>query len=127
MPLQQELLLIFVLHPKQVLTQNEIISRLWPGQQAVKTQRPALSLAVHRLRQVFAQGPLGIEVIRSIYGKGYSFEAPVELIYTPEPKPDGSPAAPASASKETLLKAYDRSMASRLFYFEAHDLSLIHI
>lgn len=121
MPLQQELLLIFVLQPKQILTQQELISRLWPDQQAAKTQRPALSLAVHRLRQVFAQGPLGIEVIRSIYGKGYSFEAPVELMYMPEPKPDGSPSAPASASKETQLKAYDCSMASRLFYFEAHD------
>jgi len=121
MPLQQELLLIFVRHPKQILTQKELISRLWPGQQAAKAQRPALSLAVHRLRQVFAQGPLGIEVIRSIYGKGYCFEATVELIYTPKPKPDGSPSASASASKETLLKGYDRSMASRLFYFEAHE------
>ena len=121
MPLQQELLLIFVRHPKQTLTQKELISRLWPGQQAAKAQRPALSLAVHRLRQVFAQGPLGIEVIRSIYGKGYCFEATVELIYTPEPKANGSRSASASASKETLLKGYDRSMASRLFYFEAHD------
>lgn len=66
-------------------------------------------------------GPLGIEVIRSIYGKGYCFEATVELIYTPKPKPDGSRSASASASKETLLKGYDRRMASRLFYFEAHD------
>jgi DNA-binding winged helix-turn-helix (wHTH) protein/Flp pilus assembly protein TadD len=121
MPLQQELLLVFVRHPKQILTQKELISRLWPGKKAAKAQHPALNLAVHRLRQVFAQGPLGIEVIRSIYGKGYCFEATVELMYTPKPKPDGSPSAPLSASKQTLLKGYDRSMASRLFYFEAHE------
>jgi DNA-binding winged helix-turn-helix (wHTH) protein len=73
MPLQQELLLIFIKKPGLILSQQELISRLWPDQKATKTKRPALNLAIHRLRQVFAQGPLGSEVIRSIYGKGYSF------------------------------------------------------
>jgi DNA-binding winged helix-turn-helix (wHTH) protein len=121
MPLQQELLLIFIKKPGQILTQQELISLLWPDQKATKTKRPALNLAIHRLRQVFAQGPLGTEVIRSIYGKGYSFEAPVATQHPPEPMLDRSLSAPASASKETQLQTYDRTMASRLFYFEAHD------
>jgi DNA-binding winged helix-turn-helix (wHTH) protein len=104
MPLQQELLLIFVQQPGQVLTKQELSSQLWPDQNEMETQRPALSLAVHRLRQVFAKGPLGTEVIRSIYGKGYSFEAPVEPVYAPETDPDRSPAAPASASKKTRYR-----------------------
>ena len=62
MPLQQELLLIFIKKPGLILSQEEIISRLWPDQKATKTKRPALNLAIHRLRQVFAQGPLGSEV-----------------------------------------------------------------
>jgi len=122
MPLQQELLLIFIKKPGLILSQEEIISRLWPDQKATKTKRPALNLAIHRLRQVFAQGPLGSEVIRSIYGKGYSLEAPVAALHPPEPTLDRSPSAQqASASKETAVQTYDRSMASRLFYFEAHD------
>ncbi|MFN7822765.1 MAG: transcriptional regulator, partial [Bacteroidota bacterium] len=121
MPLQQELLLIFINKPGLILSQQELISRLWPDQKATKTKRPALNLAIHRLRQVFAQGPLGTEVIRSIYGKGYSFEAPVAALHPPEPTLDRSPSAQASASKETAVQTYNRSMASRLFYFEAHD------
>ena len=121
MPLQQELLLIFIKKPGLILSQEEIISRLWPDQKATKTTRPALNLAIHRLRQVFAQGPLGSEVIRSIYGKGYSLEAPVAALHPPEPTLDRSPSAQqASASKETAVQTYDRSMTSRLFYLERH-------
>lgn len=98
---------------------------LWPAQSGVghASQKCGnLSLVVHRLRQVFATGPLGREVIQGVYGKGYRLEASVEpLLGSPHSLEQSSPRLADSASGLPFNDG-DRSLLSGLFYAEAHDL-----
>lgn len=131
MPLPRKLLLILVRHPNQTLSPGEISASLWPNSGEVKqTKRyhDNLPLVVHRLRQVFASGPLGREVIRGVYGKGYRLEASVESFSglkacsdrcQPD-QPGSPPRLPSSA--EDPARTEDPRLLSSLFYAEAHDL-----
>lgn len=130
MPMPRKLLLILVRFPNQTLSKDELISQLWPdgAEPGLMSQRTAaLSLVVHRLRQVFARGPLGRDVIRGVYGKGYRLEACVEAC-PPERLPSAVIACSSPSSALTLgvrpAKAGQEQSAwlSQRFYAEAHDL-----
>jgi DNA-binding winged helix-turn-helix (wHTH) protein len=125
MPLPRKLLLILVQNPNQTVSIEELSSHLWPAQQAGGSARPNqanLPLVVHRLRQVFASGPLGREAIRGVYGKGYRLEATVQVLFALEPEGNVSPAAQAVSPLAAEGREQDRLLLSGLFYAEAHDL-----
>jgi hypothetical protein len=82
--------------------------------QATSASAKALSLAVHRLRQTFAGRPLGTEVVKAVYGKGYCLDCPVEAVLPPESAPRPScveqmPVAPGLplASGVNLVQFYN--------------------
>ena len=120
MPVQQRLLLIFVRHPQRTLSRSFLQSELWSD----PLQRPpdpakALSLAVHRLRQIFANGPLTSDVVKAVYGKGYCLTLPV---YSLSFSPDGS--SPEGLEQLTVCSdsaAGRDKQLSRLYYHEVHD------
>jgi len=120
MPLQQKLLLILVQSPRQLITNQEIIKQLWPEQPNPVASRSNLTLAIHRLRQVFANGPLGAEVIRAVYGKGYRLEAAVESLPSASPTPLIERPVPAADLTGDSSTNYS-PVLSQLFYLEAHD------
>jgi DNA-binding winged helix-turn-helix (wHTH) protein/tetratricopeptide (TPR) repeat protein len=137
MPLPQKLLLILVQSPNQTLSSDEISRQLWPsrrGANQAKNPSGNLSLVVHRLRHVFSAGPLGREVIRAVYGKGYRLDAAVEscsgaqlFADRSEPgRPGSPPQLPHRAEDpiraEHCTRAEDRHLLSGMFYAEAHDL-----
>ncbi len=106
---QTQLLLLLVQHANQLVGSEEIAKRLWPGQKLSAHWRGNVSLSVHRLRQVFAMGPLGGTIIRSVYQKGYVLSAQVETCPAPSP-PRG---ATGRRCREPLM--------DNPFYCEVHD------
>ncbi len=88
-PLQRRLLQCFVRHNRTLLSKEQLMREVW-GHEYVS--EVSLARAVHSLRQVFAQGPLGSQLIRTVYGTGYILEASVREINSPE----ASPANPSS-------------------------------
>jgi DNA-binding winged helix-turn-helix (wHTH) protein/Flp pilus assembly protein TadD len=91
-PLQRRLLQCFVRHNRMLLSKEQLMREVW-GHEYVS--EVSLARAVHSLRQVFAQGPLGSQLIRTVYGTGYILEASVREI-------DTSGASTASQSPELL-------------------------
>jgi DNA-binding winged helix-turn-helix (wHTH) protein len=120
MPVQQRLLLIFARHPQRTLSRSFLQSELWSD----PLQRPpdpakALSLAVHRLRQIFADGPLASDVVKAVYGKGYCLDLPVYSL-------PSSPVDIRHDEGESLTICSDSAAGkerqlSRLYYNEVHD------
>lgn len=106
---QTQILLMFAEQANQLVSRNEIAKQLWPGQKLSANQQRNVTLSVHRLRDVFAVGPLGGNVIRSVYRKGYVFNAPVQ------PCPSHSP------KKPTKVHPSIRAFRHNPFYGEAHD------
>lgn len=69
---EQELLYLFLLHPGQTLTRNQIISKIWDSSDSVDEN--TLTVTVGRLRN-----KLGGNYIRTVYGLGYRWqESPEE-------------------------------------------------
>ena len=83
-PLQRRLLQCFVRHNRTLLSKEKLMREVW-GHEYVS--EVSLARAVHSLRQVFAQGPLGSQLIRTVYGTGYILEASVREIDPPGPSP----------------------------------------
>ncbi len=81
-PLQRRLLQCFVRHNRTLLSKEQLMREVW-GHEYVS--EVSLARAVHSLRQVFAQGPLGSQLIRTVYGTGYILEAPVRELDPPTP------------------------------------------
>jgi DNA-binding winged helix-turn-helix (wHTH) protein len=86
-PLQRRLLQCFVRHNRTLLSKEQLMREVW-GHEFVS--EVSLARAVHSLRQVFAQGPLGSQLIRTVYGTGYILEASVRDLDPPSASP-GSP------------------------------------
>lgn len=64
---------------------------------------------MHSLRQVFAQGPLGSQLIRTVYGTGYILEAPVRDLEPPSPQsvdPNISTTAPQALAQDDYLMPF---------------------
>ena len=106
---QSRLLLLLAKHPNQMVGTEEIAKHLWPGKKLSTHWRRNLSLAVHRLRQVFALGPLGGGIIRSVHKKGYILTVQVERC------------AALTNQKQTLQQPSGTPMMDNPFYFEVHD------
>lgn len=105
---QRQILLLFVNKGKALVSREEIAQLLWPGQELTAKRLRNVTLSVHRLRDVFAMGPLGGNVIRGIYGKGYRLTAPVQP-------------CPSSLGKPIKAHSSLRAFTANPFYGEAHD------
>jgi DNA-binding winged helix-turn-helix (wHTH) protein len=79
-PLQRRLLQCFVRHNRTLLSKEQLIREGW-GHEYVS--EVSLARAVHSLRRMFAQGPLGSQLIRTVGGSGYILEASVREIDPP--------------------------------------------
>lgn len=80
---QRTLLALFVRSPNQLISYEEIANHLWPQQTLGSNWRRNVSLSVHRLRQVFALGPLGGQIFHSVYRCGYVLTAEVAVSHPP--------------------------------------------
>ena len=103
-PLQRRLLQCFVRHNRTLLSKEQLMREVW-GHEYVS--EVSLARAVHSLRQVFAQGPLGSQLIRTVYGTGYILEASVRDLDPPSGSP-GSPSPtllPAALAQDDYLDA----------------------
>lgn len=113
------ILLLFVRRPNQLITREELAEELWRKDGAAERRFATVSVLIHRLRRVFAYGPLGSGFIRNIYGQGYILEAPVLALQT-----DGRTDSTDSLCKQTGTEPNTLS-ALRLqhnpFYEEVHD------
>src|SRR5437660_11027811 len=58
----------------EIVTQNELISRVWPD---VKVEEANLRVHIANLRKVLGDGREGARYIVTVAGRGYSFVAPV--------------------------------------------------
>lgn len=106
---QANILLLFVEHPNQLITYEQIAKHLWPWQKLSANWRRNISLSVHRLRQVFAMGPLGGQIFRSVYQSGYVLHAEVEAY------------APPSSPRRALQQEFAEALRDNPFYREAHS------
>lgn len=79
-PLQRKLLVCFVRNAGKLIERSQLLEHVW-GHSRVSDV--SLARAVHSLRQVLDQGPLGSRVITTTYGSGYVFSAPVLEIQAP--------------------------------------------
>lgn len=68
---EQELLYLFLLHPGQTLTRNQIISKIWDSSDSVDEN--TLTVTVGRLRN-----KLEGNYIRTVYGLGYRWQESTE-------------------------------------------------
>lgn len=69
------LLNYFIAHPQQVLSKEQLLQDNWPGK-VVNDEN--LTVAVSKLRKLFADNSKQPDVLKTIPGKGYQFVASVE-------------------------------------------------
>ena len=74
--LEYELLVLFMRHPRQVLTRDQILDRVW-GYDA-ETETNALEVHIGHLRQKL-EAPGGARLIQTIRGIGYALRGAVSL------------------------------------------------
>ncbi|HET8937869.1 MAG TPA: AAA family ATPase [Polyangiales bacterium] len=74
-PQQFDLLALFVRHPGQLLSRQQIIESVWEGRAIADS---GLSVAVAKLRKVLGKPHDGHDYIESRYGRGYRFLAQVK-------------------------------------------------
>lgn len=102
-PLQRRLLLCFVRHAGQLIERPLLLHEVWGHE---KVSDVSVARAVHSLRQLLARGPLGSHVIRTSYGSGYVFTAPVSPIAPAMPEAiDQSISTPSSLALEYYFEA----------------------
>ncbi|MFN6339025.1 MAG: winged helix-turn-helix domain-containing protein [Cyanobacteriota bacterium] len=97
-PLQRRLLLALVRRRGQLLTRDNLLLEVW-GHSHVN--EVSISRTVHGLRRVFADGPLGPSVIRTIYGGGYRLEVPIHARGEGE---GGTPQFPTAATLNSFVE-----------------------
>ena len=114
-PLQRKLLLCFVRHPGQLIERQELLEDVWGHTQVSNV---SVARAVHSLRKVFQQGPLGGRVINTSYGNGYVFSAPVITTQEDADALEQETSAPSSLALEYFLEA--RVAARHLEIGRAH-------
>lgn len=90
-PLQRRLLLALVGQAGKVIEKNNILDQVWGHRQVSDV---SLARAVHGLRRILDQGPLGGGVIHTIYGSGYRLDVPVRLRVAADPAQPSHPSAP---------------------------------
>jgi Tfp pilus assembly protein PilF len=65
-----------------VIEKDSLLDQVWGHRQVSDV---SLARAVHGLRRILDQGPLGGGVIHTIYGSGYRFDGPVTAFSVPDP------------------------------------------
>jgi DNA-binding response OmpR family regulator len=73
---EYELLIFLMRHPRQVITIEKIIQRVWASR-AYHHQINAARIAISRLRTKLTAAPAGQPLIQSVRGIGYKFDGPV--------------------------------------------------
>ena len=101
-PLQRKLFLCFVCHAGQLIKRSQLTDEVWGHS---KVSDVSLARAVHSLRQVLDQGPLGGRVITTTYGSGYVFCAPVATIQAPPGAVVSDISTPSPLALEYYLEA----------------------
>ena len=81
-PLQRRLLLALVGQAGKVIEKNNLLDQVWGHRQVSDV---SLARAVHGLRRILDQGPLGGGVIHTIYGSGYRLDIPVRVHAAADP------------------------------------------
>jgi DNA-binding winged helix-turn-helix (wHTH) protein len=81
-PLQRRLLVVLVRQAGRVIEKDALLDQVWGHRQVSDV---SLARAVHGLRRILDQGPLGGGVIHTIYGSGYRFDGPVSPFSVPDP------------------------------------------
>jgi len=107
--LQERLLVLFARNANQLLSREEIAAELDHQNDRQRSAQNNVTLMVHRLRQELAQGPLGQDAIRTIYGQGYILVAPVQPMES----------APRSLHE---LPRKQPDATTNPFHLEAHDV-----
>lgn len=96
-PLQRRLLVVLVRQAGRVIEKDSLLDQVWGHRQVSDV---SLARAVHGLRRILDQGPLGGRVIHTIYGSGYRFDGPVTPCREPDlpgPATHGAPFPPEQA------------------------------
>lgn len=72
-----ELLVLLVEHPRQIVSREQIVERIWGGGVFLDTDN-AIRGAVHKIRRALRDNPDQPRFIQTIVGQGYRFIGPVE-------------------------------------------------
>jgi DNA-binding winged helix-turn-helix (wHTH) protein/tetratricopeptide (TPR) repeat protein len=129
-----EVLIYLLEHAGEVCTKDELLAAVWPGRILSET---VLTKCIGRLRE--AVGDPGQEIIKTVYGFGYRFIAPlqVELAATRQAAPfafdpgDHPPARPLwtlierlADEGETWRVRHEKTHEQRVFKFALDEASL---
>lgn len=69
-----DLLAVLVQHRTRVLTKRELLERIWPD---VFVSEASLARVVKEVRQALGDSPQDARIVRTVYGYGYAFAAPI--------------------------------------------------
>jgi DNA-binding winged helix-turn-helix (wHTH) protein len=81
-----KLLVLFIDHPGQLITRDQIAACLWDQPQYVDVTN-GINTAVNRLRAILGDAPAKPTYLETVVGAGYRFKMPVENIFEPERMP----------------------------------------
>lgn len=130
------LLMVFLRHPGQLLTKNDLLEAVWPGRIVVEA---VLGNAVAKLRD--ALGDAGAVWLKTVFGFGYRFDAPVERITddngavapprlsfnvgdVPPGRPNWQLVSRLGLSGDSWLAEHVKTKARRVFKFTSEPLGL---
>jgi eukaryotic-like serine/threonine-protein kinase len=131
-----EVLMYLLQHAGEVCTKDELLEGVWPGRILSET---VLTKCIGRLREVLGDQDQGI--IKTAYGFGYRFIAPVQVEFTPTTEParfdfrpgDHPPARPLWSLVERLgvgghgeawRGRHEKTHEQRVFKFALDEASL---
>jgi DNA-binding response OmpR family regulator len=91
-----EVLIYLLEHRDRMVTKEELLVQCWPD---TFVSEAALTRCLAKVRRTVQPEPAAPPVIKTVYGRGYRFVAPVAVPY--EPSPAAIPAAPEATSDAT--------------------------
>ena len=113
-----ELLVLLLEHPDEIVTRDQIVSRIW-GQGVFLDTDNSIRGAIRKLRQVLKDDAESPRFIQTITGQGYRFIARVI-------SPNGTNGGQASAEDASAATGSDRNFVSELDgWLEARRLRLV--
>ncbi len=101
-----EVLVYLLQHRERVVSKEELLEHCWPG---TFVSEAALSRCLTKVRQAVQPEPAATPVIKTVYGQGYCFVAPVITVAQEHPLPL-TPAAgdrPAAATQRSKILIVD--------------------
>jgi DNA-binding winged helix-turn-helix (wHTH) protein len=103
-PKMFELLRYLIEQRERVVTKDELLDTLWPGEHV---NQSAVTWTVSHVRNALGQGRGHKRPIETIHGRGYRFTAPVEALATPQ--------APGAVRVQTAAPAPPPGITPRPF------------